>query len=143
MLRKLIFACLIMALLSATPIFGGSHSNEKKPQFMWIRTYELKPGVSSVEAEKVARGVMDFVNNKLLQGNGILTMLVPVAGPSNKFSFFYISDSIDDRIIGRSRLVKLEGFQPHFKAMMNIVESADDQWFTLPSQDVIWSPSSE
>ncbi|MBT6727410.1 MAG: hypothetical protein HN867_17020 [Deltaproteobacteria bacterium] len=110
---------------------------------MWIRTYELKAGVSSVEAEKVARGVMDFVNNKLLQGNGILNMLVPVALPSNKFSFFYISDSIDDRIIGRSRLVKLEGFQPHFKAMMNIVESADDQWFMLPPQDVVWSPSSE
>ena len=83
MLRKLIFACLIMALLSATPIFGGSHSNEKKPQFMWIRTYELKPGVSSVEAEKVARGVMDFVNNKLLQVNGTLSMRATVASLSH------------------------------------------------------------
>ena len=142
-MKKLILAFLVVALLSASYAFAGGHSDAKKPQFMWIRNYVVKPGVGSIEAEKVARGVLDFVNNKVLKGNGILTMLVPVGGPSNKFSFFYISDSIDDRLIGRSRLYKLEGFQPHFKAMMNIVESADDQWFMLPPQDVTWTKSNE
>ena len=134
---------LLLASLSATHAFAGGHSDAKKPQFMWVRTFEIKSGVSSQDAQKAAKGLLDFVNKEVLKGAGDVTMMIPVGGDIGKFSFFYISDSIDNRLTGRSMLYRLEGFQPHLKAMVDVVESAHDQWYMLPPQGITWSHSNE
>ena len=96
-MKKLILV-LLATFLSATHAFAGGHSDAKKPQFMWVRTFEIKSGVSSQDAQKAAKGLLDFVNKEVLKGAGDVTMMIPVGGDIGKFSFFYISDSIDNRL---------------------------------------------
>ena len=138
MFRKLIFSFLFGTLLFVNPIYADSHSS-KKPQFMWTRTFEVKPGVSPVAAMRALMGILKYVNKNIPSPD--VTMMAPLQGNPAKFRVFYIADSVDERMMVRGKLFTSKGFQPHLQTLGKHFHKFKDAWWMIPPQGITWNYS--
>ena len=138
MIKIISISLVTVSVLFSSLLFAGGHS-KGKTNYMWTRTFIMKPDAPTSAATKAIADLINWVNKGWPEANAAMAM--PMGGNIRRVKMFYISDTVDGRINTRSQVFAHKDFPKYGQALGKYfdVSNIQDEWWILPPQGISYS----